>query len=345
MLFHLGTLWRLNEAGVLPTLERISSVSGGSITAGMLGLAWDRLGFEGRGVATRFEELVVAPVRGLASHTVDVESVIIGVLSPGAVNERVQEAYGRHLFGDATLQDLPEHPRFVLNATNLQSGALVRFSRPYAADYLVGTIDGPRIPLAEAVGASSAFPPFLSPCVIKVAAGAFRTVAGNVLTGDGYRRRLVLSDGGVYDNLGLETAWKRYRTILVSDGGGHMGPDEDPPRVWPLQMLRVLKVVDNQVRDLRKRQVIGSYNAGTRDGAYWSIRSDLADFPLSDPLACPVAETRALAAIATRLAALPEITQERLINWGYAAADAGLRAHVDLKASPGAFPYPAAGVG
>jgi NTE family protein len=39
MLFHLGSLWRLNEAGLLPKLDRISSVSGGSIAAGVLGLA------------------------------------------------------------------------------------------------------------------------------------------------------------------------------------------------------------------------------------------------------------------------------------------------------------------
>ena len=32
-LFHLGTLWRLNELGYLPKLDRISSVSGGSIGA------------------------------------------------------------------------------------------------------------------------------------------------------------------------------------------------------------------------------------------------------------------------------------------------------------------------
>src|ERR1035437_6460162 len=37
MLFHLGALWRLNELGYLPKLNRISSVSGGSITAGVLG--------------------------------------------------------------------------------------------------------------------------------------------------------------------------------------------------------------------------------------------------------------------------------------------------------------------
>jgi NTE family protein len=40
MVFHLGVLWRLDELGYLARLDRISSVSGGSITAAMLGLKW-----------------------------------------------------------------------------------------------------------------------------------------------------------------------------------------------------------------------------------------------------------------------------------------------------------------
>ena len=40
-----------------------------------------------------------------------------------------------------------------------------------------------------------------------------------------YTDDVFLADGGVYDNLGLETAWKRYQTILISDGGGHVGGD------------------------------------------------------------------------------------------------------------------------
>ena len=43
-----------------------------------------------------------------------------------------------------------------------------------------------------------------------------------------FRDELTLTDGGVYDNLGIETAWKRYRTILVNDGGGHLVPGPDP---------------------------------------------------------------------------------------------------------------------
>lgn len=61
MLFHLGALWRLNEAGILRYTARISSVSGGSITAGVLGVSCRRLMFDERDVAKNFCEVVVDP--------------------------------------------------------------------------------------------------------------------------------------------------------------------------------------------------------------------------------------------------------------------------------------------
>ena len=59
---------------------------------------------------------------------------------------------------------------------------------------------------------------------------------------------MVLTDGGVYDNLGLETAWKRYQTILVSDAGGALAPEEEPKTDWARHAYRVIDVIDNQVR-------------------------------------------------------------------------------------------------
>jgi NTE family protein len=156
----------------------------------------------------------------------------------------------------------------------------------------------------------------------------------------------VLSDGGVYDNLGLETAWKACRTVLVSDAGGQMAAEPDPDHDWGRHLFRVLGVIDNQVRNLRKRRCVDAFKSGERLGAYWGIRTDIADFPLADPLPAPHEATMALATLSTRLARLDGVVQERLINWGYAAADAGLRAHVDTGLPrPGGFPYPAAGVG
>ena len=66
MVFHLGALRRLNEAGRLSGLTRVASVSGGSIIAGVLALAWRDLDFAPDGVSPRFAELVEEPVLGLA---------------------------------------------------------------------------------------------------------------------------------------------------------------------------------------------------------------------------------------------------------------------------------------
>jgi NTE family protein len=349
MLFHLGALWRLNEIGYLPKLERVSSVSGGSIIAGVLGSKWSRLAFA-NGVATAFDAEVVPPIRALAGKTIDQGAVIGGIFMPGSIADRVADDYRKHLFGNATLQNLPpDPPRFVINATSVQTGALFRFSRPFAADYHVGQILDPQIELAVAVAASAAFPPVLSPMKIDVNPSLWAPASGLAsedLHREPFLSELVLTDGGVYDNLGLETAWKKYQTILVSDGGGKLKPEEEPHTDWARHALRINDLIDNQVRSLRKRQVIGSFAVGRRDGTYWGIRSDIDDYQTPQPLPCPFDKTLALADTPTRLKRLDDLTQERIINWGYAICDAAMRRHVDPSlTAPGAFPYPASGVG
>lgn len=351
MMFHVGTLWRLYETGLLRDLKRISSVSGGSITAGQLALAWPKLSFVPAQLNDDFGPRVVTPLRRLASRTIDAWAILFGLLTPGRrVSDFVAGAYARHLFGNKTLQDLPDEPRFVINATNVQSGVLWRFMKEAMRDYRVGEVKAPTVRLAAAVAASSAFPPVLSPSVLTIAPGALTPMEGCDLHRPPFTGRVVLSDGGVYDNLGLETAWKRYQTILVSDAGGRMPAQGRPWTDWVLQSLRILKVVDSQVRALRKRQVIESFKADPRDanhrkGAYWGIRSDIASYGLAWTLPCPVARTLALAETPTRLKAMPVSLQERLINWGYAVCDAALRAHVDRTIpQPAGFPYPDAGV-
>lgn len=166
------------------------------------------------------------------------------------------------------------------------------------------------------MAASSAFPPFLSPCHVDLSDETWTTVAGNVLTGAQWRGEISCSDGGVYDNLGLETAWKRCRTIVVSDAGGRLGAEPDPPSDWAQHSLRVAKVVDSQVRALRKRQVVDAYQGDRRDGAYLGIRSDVADYPVPDPMTADPRMTAGLAAIKTRLDDLDGRRQELLTTGG-----------------------------
>ena len=347
MLFHVGAIWRLNELRYLTKLDRVSSVSGGSITAGVLGLNWRKLQFDGDGFAGNLDEQFVQPLRKLASKTIDKDAVLRGILLPGTIAERIAGAYRKHVFGKAGLQDLPDKPRFVFNATNIQTGSLWRFSKPYMADYQVGMVRNPKVDLAVAVAASSAFPPILSPVELHLDPADFDPAERGPRHEPPYTTDVVLADGGVYDNLGLETAWKRYTTILVSDGGGKMGPQPKPKHDWARHAYRTLGIIDTQVRNLRKRQVVGGYLNGDRQGTYWGIRSHIGDYgPPAGSLPCPDASALRLAQTATRLAHIDDTLQERLINWGFAICDAGMRRWVEPDApAPTDFPYPAAGVG
>lgn len=353
MLFHTGVLLRLAELGYFGSAERngkqgpmgalmrISSVSGGSIAAAVLGLEWNSLRVDDEGVGDRFRQLVMRPVQKFASKsTISLASGIAAMLF-STINKRVVRVYRKRLFGTKTLQDLPDHPRFVINATNLQSGELWRFSKPYNRDWKVGEIHEPDDQIAKAVGASSAFPPFLSPARFKYKASQYTSGSGGDLNYPPFTTGPLLADGGVYDNLGLETVFKYCRTVIVSNAGGEYEAQSKIHGDWILQSYRVLNTIDNQVRSLRKRILLNALTDGRRSGAYWSIRGCIDDYPAGDKLECPVANTNRLANIATDLAAKDETTQRQLINWGYAICDAGIRSWVeDDLPPPGDFPFP-----
>jgi NTE family protein len=327
MLFHTGALWRLNEVGWLPKLDYVSSVSGGSIAAGVLAQAWPKLKFS-HGVAENFTEEVVGPIRKLAGTRVDLPAVLRGMVKPWrSVGEELADAYAKHLYGDIRLEELdPTGPHFVFTATSLQDGALWWFFRQ----------SGPhgQVPLATAVAASSAFPPFMSPVVIPDPLSP------------GSSRKIVLSDAGVYDNLGLDPVEGHCAIVLVSDAGKRMKPQENVKRSWPSQVLRVLDIIDNQVRELRTGALLKSYVDKDFGGTYWGSYSDISHFELPDTLPAPLAKTRLLAEKSTRLTKTRVDVQEHLINWGYAACDAGMRKWVDTDAgAPIGFPYQSAGVG
>lgn len=322
MLFHTGTLWRLNELGWLSRLDRVSSVSGGSIAAGALAKAWPSLKFTD-GIAVNLGAEVVTPLRKLASTGIDVGVVVRGLLRPWrSVGEELAAAYARHLYGDLHLTDLPaDGPSFIFTATDLCDGSQWWFARQ------------PGVTLATAVAASSAFPPFLSP----------------VVTPDPRSDRdgkTVLSDAGVFDNLGLDAVVGQCETVLVSDAGKRMKNLRTVSRIWIHQMLRVSNVTDNQVRELRTGALLKSYVDGEFSGAYWGSYSDIENFKLADALAAPHEHTKKLAETRTRLTRFPPLLQERLINWGYAVCDAAMRRHVDTEAkAPAKFPFPGSGVG
>jgi len=107
-LFHVGSLVRLNEAGLLGQLDEVTSVSGGSIIAAHLAVSWGNLQFDERGIAVNFDEVVARPIKEFCSRTIDVGIILGGILNPVRhPSESLIANYRKHLFGDRTLQDLP----------------------------------------------------------------------------------------------------------------------------------------------------------------------------------------------------------------------------------------------
>lgn len=346
VLFHVGVLRRLNEMGVLSRLLRISSVSGGSITSGLLAVRWGKLDFEANGIASNFDTEVEAPLRSFCSRNIDVVSVISGALNPfKSAGDEVADEYRKHLGMSASLQSLPDTPRFIFNSTNYATGTSFRFSKPYAGDYRIGLIERPEFDVATAVVCSSAFPPVLAPVVLEMPdPGVFtRTNGADLWEREDFRRRLQLADGGVYDNLGLETVWGRYDTVLVSDAGKPFELDAGVGSFAPKQIFRVMDIGLNQALALRKRMLVEAYRSGLLKGAFWAINTPIDAYGTGDSLQVTPEKVADLSSIRTRLDRFREQEQCELINWGYAVCDAAMRAHAPQVATQiprPAWPYP-----
>jgi len=345
MLFSLGSVWRLNELGWLPKLDIITSVSGGSILNGVMATRWSHLTWNAAGVATNFAEVIAQPVQALADTTLDVFAGIEGIVSIfSSISDKVADAYDDHVFHGARLQEdvapfeKGRTPRFLFYATSLQTGSSVRIERKRLADYRIGEIENPDLSVAKVVAASSAFPPILSPVRLSVNHAAWQPLDGGILFDrDEFKRVLLLTDGGVYDNMGLEAIWQRCRTVLVSDAGAPLDADPDPPTDWTRQAIRVLDIVTEQTRALRRRALIEDFRqAPTADGrqtvprgTYWGISTKINEYDLADALTVDNIKTSALQHIRTRLNRFTTVEQGQLINWGYALADAAMRRYVD----------------
>lgn len=349
-LFHIGSLRRLAETGVLEQIKHVSSVSGGSITAGVLASDWARHPqSDALSRVTRVSDIL----REFCSHTIDTQTIIGGMLTPfRRVSDVLASKYDHALFDGLLLSQLPaEGPRFTFCSTNLQTGRLVHLTRDRIVDYRIGwsTLD---VALARAVAASSAFPPFLSPVEIDTRQAQWKPTSHSTLTNDDrFSKRLYLTDGGAYDNMGLEAIWKDYQNILVSDAGAPFVNSEHPATDWFSQLHAAFEIATDQARGARKRWLIDQFQRHEQDpadggpnGTYWGIATQIADYQLGDALPVSEKSITELASMRTRLDAFSDTEQKRLINWGYAVCDAGIRRWCSklcrADAPKPVFPYP-----
>ena len=349
-LFHLGALRRLNELGILSKVTTVSSVSGGSILAGHMATTLNPWPSPGDVVAD-WERRVEAGFVEFTGHDLRTGAIARRLLpwnwlrSSTAVMTLMEE-YERRLT-PLGLAELPVRPRFILCATDMAFGKNWVFERERAGDYLMGYLMPPPAgwTLARAIAASSCFPPVFNPMPVRAKSDAYKKGTAPRETRESIvDRGLRLTDGGLYDNLGLEPVWKDHATVLVSDGGATFDPE--PDRGLFRRLKRYSDIISNQVGALRKRWLLSNFINGALTGTYWGIGSLAENYDRSGhPAYAPDTVENLIAEIRTDLDAFSEAEIKVLVNHGYVLANVAIERHqeelVDVSPMPPlSIPYP-----
>jgi NTE family protein len=233
--FHLGCMRALHDRGLLTRISVMSSVSGGSVIGALW--AYSDLEFDD------FEERVIdvlrrGMVKGIARQTVlslGTPKIILTVLSSGICHLLANgllivgfligkmgwkknpfrgaagwvvlrfrrhasrsTAFERHLrmsiLGDVRMDDVKRNGLdVVINASELRTGTAFRYGSKETGCWRLGKTVGEAPLVSQAVASSAAFPVFL-PAFDQLLTFEKKGVVSE---------RVLLSDGGVYENLGI----------------------------------------------------------------------------------------------------------------------------------------------
>ena len=345
-LFHLGSLRRLNELGILADVDTVSAVSGGSILAAHLVERIPDWPDKGEIVAD-WDERVADPFRAITSRNFRTGPVLRRFLPwnwthPESGIRALARRYQNEITS-ARLGDLPDRPRYIFCATDMVYGRFWVFEKHGAGRYDTDLRPRPKWPVARAVAASSCFPPIFAPMAVGMEPGPDGRQAGTARPPKRHVNKGHLTDGGTYDNTGVEAVWEDHATILVSDGGGTF--DTRWRNSWLWRLRRYPAIANARVRVVQKRWLFASFRADLFDGAIWGIdepKWDQQDIDLPDMYPRDLVET-IIAQIRTDLDAFSEAEQKVLENHGYLMAEAGIRAltpALPKREAPASVPHP-----
>jgi predicted acylesterase/phospholipase RssA len=231
--FHRGTIRGLEEIGLLDQLDVISSVSGGSVFAA----AWMAANWRGKGLCEFLTHIGQELAEGFISRSITLS--VVKLLSPSYTRSNLlAETFDRALMSGMQLKDLPERPLLCMNTSVMNTGQVGKFSRfgfsstgiqapGQAQENSNPSIPLSNFPVALAATASAAFPIGLPPVYLLRGQHIPDGWGGPRL---GHHRRFALTDGGVLENLGLQTLLKSRRfggwNLVVSDAGRREEPWE-----------------------------------------------------------------------------------------------------------------------
>lgn len=279
--FHLGVLARLANTNLWKDLEHISTVSGGSLC---IALVFEKAG-KNWPTNEQFVKKCVPDIFEILT-TFDLEKAYIWdiFLKPWRLLQGRAHLIGmlirEHWGINSVVSEMPLRPRWTINSTCYETGKNWRFSAKRMGGYLAHYVSQPNnFYLADAVASSAAVPGMIGPLKISTKRYLWKRFEGGTLSKDTnpIAKTITLWDGGVYDNLGVETLYKTgvgFRedidTLLVSDASK---PLEKIKKKWVYKFpipnspknFRLVDIPTDQVRSLRARDlfnVFQKYNNG-----------------------------------------------------------------------------------
>ena len=173
--------------------------------------------------------------------------------------EAFRDVLVKSLFGDTIVRDVARDSlHTVINATELRSGSAFRFGSKQSGCWRFGTIAPEDALVADAVAASAGYPVALPALDRK-----YRfTKKGRISD----PTRVLLTDGGVFENLGV-SPMEPGRTpsistnvfgpdyIICCDAGAGLFDDESYPTRLPSRMYRSFLTVFRKVQDATRKRL------------------------------------------------------------------------------------------
>jgi len=327
-------------------VKRIGAVSGGRILAAHLVLNWERYlsGDSANGFDAAAQELIMFVRSDIRGRVIRRWILAWLTLAPRLLQRRrwtftvlLKQLYDP-IFQHATLGALrgereDELPEVFFYCTSLSTGRICSFDRSgftWDEEDEEGRIDAPETDIAFAVAASSAFPPLFPPIAVSHA-----TLSCDVKE---FPIAQYLTDGGVYDNLGIDRMlWYHERVrdldlFLVSDAEGNFE--------WDLgNAYRFITSRNIRASNLLMKRVSTLATQAARQQPMVRLKIDSPVQDPDDPAPLSPEVQRTLRNMRTDLDAFSETEVDCLIRHGYAVARARLAERNLLPDPPPVFSW------
>lgn len=304
-LFHLGVLRRLAEEGWLARADVLSTVSGGSLLSAFAIPRWKRMldVAATKGEVAALDETITKPfVAAIGARSFlawwgeHLLTLPLRKLRDASVTRTTvaAELYGEWLAQKLLCSEMSERPYAIFNASSLIAGRAFRFTRDGLGDSRFGysAWGSKPLPVGVAAGASAAFPPVFTPARIRTADYSFGAPAWGEAPLP-VPKFIPLSDGGVYDNLGIEVFSKeqpeqlpggvtiaRPEFLVASDAGyppqAKYRENGLPAISEGVLLYRVDAMARDQVGALRRRMAVRQFVDGKPHGVIATLGSSIA---------------------------------------------------------------------